>query len=90
MSTNAKPTNTKSTNQTNAPHQTNPASPVNLSLNQKIAELDQQVEWFYGEDFALEKATDRYKKALELAKDIEQDLETLKNEVEVLATDFSK
>ncbi len=60
------------------------------TLNQKIAELDGQVEWFYSDDFRLEEATDNYKKALELAKDIEEDLKNLKNEIEVLSEDFSK
>ena len=60
------------------------------TLNQKIAELDGQVEWIYSDDFKLEEATDNYKKALELAKDIEEDLKNLKNEIEVLSEDFSK
>lgn len=61
-----------------------------LSLNQKIAELDRQVEWFYSDDFKLEKATDKYKKAVKLAKDIEKELDELKNEIEVLTEDFNK
>ncbi len=62
----------------------------NKSLNQKIEELDSQVEWFYSDDFKLEEAIDNYKKASALAKEIEEDLKTLKNEIEVLAEDFSK
>ena len=60
------------------------------SLNQKIEELDGQVEWFYSDDFKLEEAVGKYKDALKLAKEIEKDLDELKNEVEVLAEDFSK
>ena len=60
------------------------------NLNEKIAELDNQVEWFYSDEFQLEKAIDKYKSALELAKDIEKDLVELKNEIEVLTEDFSK
>ena len=60
------------------------------SLNQKIADLDVQVEWFYSDDFELEKATERYKEALTLAKEIENDLKSLKNEIEILSEDFSK
>ena len=60
------------------------------SLNQKIAGLDAQVEWFYSDDFELEKATERYKEALTLAKEIENDLKSLKNEIEILSEDFSK
>ena len=61
-----------------------------LNLNQKIAKLDTEVEWFYSDDFELEKATDKYKQAVKLAKEIEKDLDKLKNEIEVLSEDFSK
>lgn len=60
------------------------------TLNQKISELDDQVEWFYSDDFKLEQATDNYKKALKLAREIEDDLKNLKNEIEILTQDFSK
>jgi exodeoxyribonuclease VII small subunit len=59
------------------------------SLNQKIEKLDSEVEWFYSDDFKLEQAVDKYKAAVELAKDIEKDLSELKNEIEVLGKDFS-
>lgn len=61
-----------------------------MSLNQKIEALDKQVEWFYSDEFKLEEATEKYKAAVELAKDVKKDLEDLKNEIEVLAEDFSK
>lgn len=60
------------------------------SLNEKIAELDKKVEWFYSDEFKLEEAVQNYKQAAGLAKEIEQDLVELKNEIEVLAEDFSK
>ncbi|MBR2709562.1 exodeoxyribonuclease VII small subunit [Candidatus Saccharibacteria bacterium] len=60
------------------------------SLNDKINELDTRVEWFYSDEFQLDEAVDKYKSALELAKEIETDLATLKNEIEVLTEDFSK
>ena len=61
-----------------------------MRLNQKIAKLDGEVEWFYSDEFKLEDATSRYKDAVKLAKDIEKDLQNLKNEIEVLSADFSK
>ena len=61
-----------------------------ISLNQKIEKLDEQVEWFYSDDFKLEEATSRYRDAVKLAKEIEKDLDELKNEITVLAEDFSK
>ena len=60
------------------------------SLNQKIEELERQVEWLYSDDFKLEEAVTKYKEALTLAKDVEKDLQELKNEIEVLNEDFSK
>lgn len=60
------------------------------SLNQKIEQLDKEVEWFYSDEFELEQATKKYKDAVKLAKEIEKDLDELKNEIEVIAEDFSK
>ena len=62
----------------------------NVSLNQKIKELDKKVEWFNSDEFELDKAVEEYKEALALAVEIEEDLKNLKNEVEVLDRDFSK
>lgn len=61
-----------------------------LSLNQKIEKLDSEVEWFYSDGFKLDEAVDKYKEAVKLAEEIEKDLHDLKNEIEVLAEDFSK
>ena len=60
------------------------------TINQKIAELDELTDWFYGDDFALDQAIDKYKKAVKLAKEIENDLEKLKNEIEVIDKDFAR
>ena len=67
-----------------------PAKKEEKTLNQKITDLDNKVEWFYGDDFKLEEATEKYKDTLTLAKEIETDLNNLKNEIEVLSEDFSK
>ena len=32
------------------------------TLNQKLKDLDKQVEWFYSDDFKLEKASENIKK----------------------------
>lgn len=60
------------------------------TLNEKIAELDKKVEWFYSDEFELEKAVEKYKEATKLAGEIEKDLTELKNEIEVLSEDFTK
>ena len=61
-----------------------------LSLNQKIEKLDGEVEWFYSDEFKLEEATEKYKQAVKLAKEIEKDLNELKNEIEILSEDFGR
>lgn len=60
------------------------------TINEKIDELKEKVDWFYGEDFDLEKAVGEYGSALALAKEIEQDLENMRNEIKVIDEDFSK
>ena len=59
------------------------------SVGAKIEQLNQNLEWFYGDDFNLEDAAKKYQEAAELAKDIEKELETLKNQIEVISKDFS-
>ena len=59
------------------------------SVGAKIEQLNQNLEWFYGDDFKLEEAVKKYQEAAELAKDIEKELETLKNQIEVISKDFS-
>ena len=60
------------------------------NLNQKIKELDKEVAWFSSDEFELEKAVEKYKEALKLSQEIEEDLKNMKNEIEVLDKDFSK
>ena len=60
------------------------------SISDKISELKEGVDWFYSEDFKLEEASERYKALTVLAKEIEQDLDNLKNEIKVIDEDFSK
>lgn len=60
------------------------------NISEKIAELKAGVDWFYADEFKLEEASERYKELTELAKEIEQDLNEMKNEIKVIAEDFSK
>ena len=60
------------------------------SLNEKIAELDTLTNWFYSEEFSLDQATEKYKATVALAKEIEEDLKNLKNEITVIDKDFQK
>ena len=60
------------------------------TINQKITELDELTNWFYSDDFSLDEATVKYQKATDLAKEIEEDLKNLKNEITVIDKDFAK
>lgn len=61
-----------------------------LTINQKLVQLDQQIEWFYGDEFSLEEATQRYQEATLSAKEIEANLNEIKNQIEIIDRDFSK
>lgn len=60
------------------------------TINQKIEDLDKSTNWFYSDDFNLDEAVEKYKAAIKIAKELQKNLDDLKNEVEVLAEDFSK
>ena len=60
------------------------------SISDKIKQLDESVEWFYSEEFDLDLATEKYKAAVSLAKEVESDLNNLKNEISVIQKDFTK
>ncbi|MBQ3320597.1 exodeoxyribonuclease VII small subunit [Candidatus Saccharibacteria bacterium] len=61
-----------------------------MNINQKVEKLDEEVSWFYSDEFKLEEATEKYESTIALAKEIEKDLDNLKNKIEVLSEDFSK
>ncbi|MNH50398.1 exodeoxyribonuclease VII small subunit [compost metagenome] len=60
----------------------------NKSIQQKTTELTELVAWFDGDDFVLEQALDKFKEAEKLAQDIEKDLTTLRNDIEVVKKSF--
>ena len=60
------------------------------TISQKIDELNKDTEWFYSNDFDLDEAVKKYKEAIKMAKELNEDLDSLRNEIEILAEDFSK
>ena len=60
-----------------------------LTITEKLNQLDNAVEWFYSDEFSLDRALDQYQSAATLAKEVEKDLTEMKNKVEVLE-DFTK
>lgn len=63
-------------------------STTNKTVSEKMAELTEMVEWFDGSEFTLELALDKYKTAEKLAVEIEHDLLSLKNEIQVVKQKF--
>jgi len=60
----------------------------NKTIQEKTIELTKLVEWFDGDDFKLEAALDKFKQAEDLAVDIEKDLLSLKNEIQIVKQKF--
>jgi exodeoxyribonuclease VII small subunit len=60
----------------------------NQTIQEKITELDALVAWFDSDDFVLEAALEKFKQAEQLAKEIEQDLSSLKNDITVIKQSF--
>lgn len=63
-------------------------SSTNKTIQEKTAELAELVAWFDSEEFVLEAAVDKFKEAEKLAADIEHDLKTLKNEINIVKQKF--
>jgi exodeoxyribonuclease VII small subunit len=62
----------------------------NPTVAEKTAKLDELVAWFDGEDFELERAVDVFTEAQKLAQEIEDDLQKLKNTIEVVKVKFTE
>lgn len=64
-------------------------SKENKTVQDKIKNLETITSWFSSDDFKIEQAIDKYKQAESLAKEIEDDLNSLKNEISVIKQKFS-
>ena len=60
------------------------------TIQEKITELDTLVAWFDSDEFTLESALEKFKQAETLAKTIEKDLSSLKNEIEIVKQKFDQ
>ena len=63
-------------------------SSKNKSIQEKTIELTKLVAWFDSDEFTLEAALDKFKEAEKLAADIEQNLSSLKNEIQIVKQKF--
>lgn len=57
------------------------------TIDELLAELDQEMAWFHGEEFQLEQARERFLKVKSLAEEAERQLLEMKNEIEVLGSE---
>ena len=60
----------------------------NQTIQTKINQLNDLVAWFDNDEFELEQAMDKFQAAEKLAIEIETDLKSLKNEINVLKQKF--
>lgn len=63
-------------------------SQANKSIQVKTAELNKLIAWFDSDGFSIEEALSKYKDAEKLANEIEQDLNSLKNEINIVKNKF--
>ena len=60
-----------------------------MTIEQMMAELNERIAWFQGDDFNLDEAKQRFIEARELSKKITAMLEDMRHDIEVLSEDFN-
>ena len=60
-----------------------------MTIEQMIAELNERIAWFQGDDFNLDEAKQRFIEARELSKKITATLEDMRHDIEVLSENFN-
>ncbi len=63
-------------------------SVANKTISEKTTELNEMVAWFDSDEFNLEAALDKFKQAEALAVEIEKDLTSLKNDIQIVKQKF--
>ena len=58
------------------------------TIEQMMAELNERITWFQGDDFNLDEAKQRFIEARQLAKDITAALDDMQHDITVLSEDF--
>lgn len=62
----------------------------NKTIEEKMKELRDMAAWFESDDFSLTHASEKFKLAATLAKEIEHDLSEMENDVVVLKKSFEE
>lgn len=60
-----------------------------MTTEQMMAELNERIAWFQGDDFNLDEAKQKFIEARELSKKITATLEDMRHDIEVLSEDFN-
>lgn len=60
-----------------------------MTIEQMMAELNERIAWFQGDDFNLDEAKQKFIEARELSKKITATLEDMRHDIEVLSDDFN-
>ena len=60
-----------------------------MTIEQMMAELNERIAWFQGDDFNLDEAKQRFIEARELLKKITATLEDMRHDIEVLSENFN-
>lgn len=55
------------------------------TIDELLAQLDQEMAWFHGESFRLEEARERFLRVKTLAEQAEQQLLSMKHDIELLS-----
>lgn len=63
-------------------------SQANKSIQEKTEQLTKLVAWFDSDEFSIEEALNKYKIAEKLVAEIEGDLSSLKNEINLVKNKF--
>ena len=59
------------------------------TIEQMMAELNERIAWFQGDDVNLDEAKQRFIEARQLARDITAALDDMQHDITVLGEDFS-
>ena len=60
-----------------------------MTIEQMMAELNERIAWFQGDNFNLDEAKQKFIEARELSKKITATLEDMRHDIEVLSEDFN-
>ena len=60
------------------------------TVQEKMAELNELVAWFDSEEFVLEQAIEKFKQAEKLATELREELEKMKNDIQIVSRKFDQ